>query len=128
MKYTPQTVQDLLDKQIIEELLKAQQDNIAVGNPDVLLISNEIKFRTSSFTDKNKSLRKISTKNDPVNKFQDIPNEQIVEELLKAQQDNIAVGNPDVLLISNEIKFRMSFFTDKKRFERNIKKKTVQKT
>ncbi len=128
MKYTPQTVQDLLDKQIIEELLKAQQDNIAVGNPDVLLISNEIKFRMSSFTDKNKSLRKISTKNDPVNKFQDIPNEQIVEELLKAQQDNIAAGNPNVLLISDEIKFRMSFFTYKKRFERNIKKKTVQKT
>lgn len=128
MKYTTQTVQVIPDKQIIEELLKAQRGDITVRNPDVLLIGNEIKFRMSFFTDKNKSLRKISTKNDPVNKFQDVSNEQIIEKLLKAQQDNIAVGNPDVLLISNEIKFRMSFFTDKKRFERDIKKKTVQKT
>jgi len=41
-KYTKDTVQAIPDSDIAKELLAAQQENIATGNPDVQLITDEI--------------------------------------------------------------------------------------
>ena len=46
-KYTKDTVQAIPDSDIAKELLAAQQENIATGNPDVHLITLEIGRRLS---------------------------------------------------------------------------------
>ena len=48
-KYNEQTVKLIPDQEIVKELLEAQKDNIAAGNSDVSLITDEINRRLKAY-------------------------------------------------------------------------------
>lgn len=59
-KYTPDTVKNIPDHKLGEELLESQKENIASANPDVALILTEITHRFAQLREALKNARPIS--------------------------------------------------------------------